>query len=72
MAKTSSLPHSHMDEQNEHSGTWEGVKKPMSRCGSCDLYWPNGKENFGVVCQGDCSAEECAKAIYHFYRKCYG
>ena len=35
----------------------------MSRCGSCDLYWPNGKENFGVVCQGDCSTEECAENL---------
>lgn len=35
----------------------------MSRCGSCDLYWPNGKRNFGVVCQRNCSEEECAENL---------
>lgn len=35
----------------------------MSRCGNCDLYWWAGKENFGVTCHGDCSAEECAENL---------
>lgn len=35
----------------------------MSRCGGCDLYWPNGKENFGVFCPGDCEPEECANNL---------
>lgn len=41
-------------------GEIEGRETGMSRCGSCDLYWPNGKNNFGVTCGGNCSAEECA------------
>lgn len=32
----------------------------MSRCGSCDLYWSEGKENFGVTCEGNLGVEECA------------
>lgn len=32
----------------------------MSRCGSCDLYWSKNKNNFGVTCDGNCLAEECA------------
>lgn len=35
----------------------------MSRCGGCDLCWPNGKENFGVSCQGDCEVEEYASNL---------
>lgn len=36
----------------------------MSRCGSCDLYWPSGdKDNFGVTCKGDCGVEECADKL---------
>ena len=35
----------------------------MSRCGGCDLYWPDGKENFEVSCQGNCEAEECANNL---------
>ena len=36
----------------------------MSRCGSCDLYWPSeDKNNFGVTCRGDCGVEECADKL---------
>ena len=36
----------------------------MSRCGSCDLYWPSeDKDNFGVTCRGDCGVEECADKL---------
>ena len=36
----------------------------MSRCGSCDLYWPSeDKNNFGVTCIGDCGVEECADKL---------
>ena len=32
----------------------------MSRCGSCDLYWSEGKNNHGVECGGNLGVEECA------------
>lgn len=32
----------------------------MSRCGSCDLYWPEGKNNLGITCPGDQDVETCA------------
>ena len=36
----------------------------MSRCGSCDLYWPSeDKNNCGVTCRGDCGVEECADKL---------
>lgn len=35
----------------------------MSRCGSCDLYWPDGKDNFGITCPGNCPMEECVDKL---------
>ena len=35
----------------------------MSRCGGCNLYWPEGKDNFGVTCEGDCDPETCASNL---------
>lgn len=41
----------------------KGGKIKMSRCGGCDLYWPDGKNNFGITCSGNCSIEECAQNL---------
>lgn len=35
----------------------------MSRCGSCDLYWPEGKENYGITCEGNLGVEDCAEKL---------
>lgn len=36
----------------------------MSRCGSCDLYWPSDdRDNFGITCEGNCGAEECTEKL---------
>lgn len=35
----------------------------MSCCGSCDLYWPEGKENYGITCPGDQCQEECVSNL---------
>lgn len=31
----------------------------MSKCGSCDLYWNEEKNNYGITCSGNCGDEEC-------------
>ena len=35
----------------------------MSRCGSCDLYWSEEKDNYGITCQGNLGVEDCAEKL---------
>lgn len=35
----------------------------MSRCGSCDLYWSEGKNDYGITCEGNLGVEDCAEKL---------